>query len=310
MDEEVVRDERLDRVTVSTLLGIRFVDLAKGTQVPDGLAVTARAEGRRGPVTQAFRTASNLFAFRGLDGLRAVEHAPFDPADGSGSTFILEVVDHEGRFAATTILTELPLPYRGVFLNGSPPLLSEMGVDESRVPGFLLLSAASRPTPPGLAAVRADLVEYPSRRPAAYALLEVHYGEAVWYGPADAAGRAAAFLPFPPVRDAEPQEGENGSSASSVDLPPEGTDIPLSEKVWELSFRIRYQPKSLKFPLGRKRAPELKSVFAQSYRSVWLSPPPPPSSPSASEGTALLKPFEEIVLRTGVESELWLVDEP
>jgi len=68
----------LERVTIVTALGIRFWDALLDAPVRDGLDVTARPLGQRAGGTVAFRTASGIYAFRGLPGLHDVEYPAGD----------------------------------------------------------------------------------------------------------------------------------------------------------------------------------------------------------------------------------------
>ena len=69
-------------------------------QIRDGLAVTARPEAASGPWVDAFRTASGLYAFQGLPGLRDYENGIVDllssPPDRS--TIARTLVDRLTRF--------------------------------------------------------------------------------------------------------------------------------------------------------------------------------------------------------------------
>src|SRR5207248_5786205 len=139
----------------------------RDTQVSEGLTVTARPQGTRLAVTDAFRTASGVYAFQGLPGMRAVEY-PAQDTDPVGSPpvtrrFIVEVTDQERRFLPMVLSVELP--YRGVFPTGTHS--SPLG---HQLPGVYLFSSPTRPAMPSLAVVRAQLVDADTRQPAAHAL--------------------------------------------------------------------------------------------------------------------------------------------
>jgi hypothetical protein len=181
---------------------------------------------------------------------------------------------------------ELPLPYRGVFLNGifsasaggSPPLLSPPG---AILPGFYLFSAPARPSVPGAAAVRACLVEHTTQTPAAFAALEIRVKGQKWYGIADERGCLAVLFPSPPIRP---------SLGGSL---PVRLQTPLSEISWELSVRVRYQPSALAYLPG-SQIPELRSIFQQSGANIY----PIETGPPVTEWSQDLFYGQELVMRT------------
>lgn len=124
----------LEEVRIVTVLGIRFWDAARDSQVSDGLVVSARAEGTTAPRVTAFRTLSGVYAFQGLPGLHDLEYPPpgATPAASPPLTarLIVEVEDTEDRFVPVAFAVEVPLPYRGVLttaVGGSPPFDVHVG---------------------------------------------------------------------------------------------------------------------------------------------------------------------------------------
>lgn len=248
----------LETLGTFTPLGIRFWDPVLDTQVRDELLVRAWPDPGLRPVTAAFRTASDVYAFRGLPGLRALETPPAsgsqEPPESppAGRRFVVEVEDARRRFLPAAFAVELPLPYRGLFLVGAGS-----GSPAEPVPrGFLLHSAPSRPCPPWLAAVRGELAERDGGAPAAHAVVRVLIpGEPVWHGLADAEGRFAALLPWPTLA-----EGLGGS--------PAGSQGPLSARSWSVRVEVLYEP-------GRREAlpgtavPDSLSVLRQGAAGVW-----------------------------------------
>ncbi|MCZ6680950.1 MAG: hypothetical protein O7E52_27300 [Candidatus Poribacteria bacterium] len=295
---------RLEQTTVFTLLGIRFWDAVRDAQVRDSLLVTARpvivasppgiAASR--PAIRAFPTGSGVYAFQGLPGLHDIER----PAENGVSTtsppiqrrFFVEVRDEQNRFIPMVFGVELPLDYRGVFLNGSsfptgsPPI--------SRPPGFYLFSAPTRRATPGLTAVRACLIEAGTQRPAAHAVLEVEVNGRRWYGISDERGCIAVLFPYPTFI--------NIPGAS----PPETLQIlPFNQQRWTLSVRVRFSPDTLEFPLGEenqfgeRNPPDLRSIFNQSPGVIWptYSQSPPNGTPVEALSFELVY-GQELVLRT------------
>jgi hypothetical protein len=240
----------LEHAAVVTLLGIRFWDAATDAQVRDGLRVTARLDGTRQPEVEAFRTASDVYAFQGLPRMRALEYpgGPSDPGDSPPARrrFAVTVTDAQARYVPVVFTVELPLPYRGVLRiapAGSPP--------PADLPGFYLFSSAARPVPGGLAVVRADLMDVATGEPAAHAVIEATAPDGSrWYGLADTGGRAALLLPYPPV-------------TARLDVSPPAP-IALGDQRWALTVRLRYAPHRLVYPVG-SAIPDLRSIFSQPY---------------------------------------------
>jgi hypothetical protein len=278
----------LEHLTIFTPFGMRFWDAARQVQVREGLIVTARPQGTRHTVTQAFRTSSGVYAFHGLPGLRAVEYPTEDPAP-TGSPpatrrFIIEVLDQQQRFLP--VVFGVDLPYYGIFPTetlSSPP--------GSRLPGFYLFSSPTRPAMSSLAVLRAQLSERldaVARRPAAHAVLEVRLaGQPTVYGLADERGCLAVMFPYPPF------------SAASIGSPP-GTSLAAAEpQHWVLSIGVRYNPAALSFP-AVTTLPDLRSIFSQTPGVIW----PTVVGQPVDQLSAVLSFGQELVLRTAAESEL------
>ncbi|MEI2692782.1 MAG: hypothetical protein V9H69_24885 [Anaerolineae bacterium] len=143
----------IERQTIFTPLGIRFWDPATDRQIAHGLRVRAWPDGALEPVRGAFRTASGIYAFQGLPGLRAVEYPPANGGAASppaAQRFVVAVEDEQRRFLPATLRVDAP--FEGIYptaLPASPP--------GAALPGLYLFSAPWR-SAAGLAAVRADLV--------------------------------------------------------------------------------------------------------------------------------------------------------
>jgi hypothetical protein len=275
------RHRLLERITTFTPLGIRFWDPVRNMQVSDGLTVTARPETPHGSVTRAFRTASGIYAFQGLQGLHDVEYPEEDAVIASSppqtTPFVIEVRDQLRRFLPIVFRIELPLPYRGIFptvLPNSPPGGSPRG--------FYLFSAPTRSAAPELAAVRGCLVEAFSRRPAAHAVLEVEVNNGpTWYGVADERGCIAVLFPYPTSRNVL------GTS------PPGMLQTPLLQQHWDTTICVRYSPGTLVLPPGAT-TPELRSILTQAPGGLWLTQTGPP----LAELPGTLHYGQELVVRT------------
>lgn len=306
---------RLEQTTVFTPLGIRFWDQVRDTQVSDSLMVIARPativqgsppagsppdfylySATAGSVTTAFRTASGVYAFQGLPGLHDVEYPvgelALEASPPNKRYFIIEVKDEQRRFLPTVFGVELPLDYRGVFLNGISPLTESSppigSPPFSSPPGFYLFSAPTRATAPGLAAVRGCLVEASTERPAAYAVLEVQVNGKTWYGVADERGCVAVLFPYP-------------TFINTPGLSPPDTlrILPLQQQKWELTIRVRFNPDTLYFPLGEKNSPDLRTILKQSPGVIWRACPQSPIAELPVEELSLNLVFgRELVLQT------------
>jgi hypothetical protein len=278
----------LERLTIFTPFGIRFWDSARQLQVSEGLMVTARPQGTRHTATPAFRTASGVYAFHGLPGLRAVEYPAQEPAPTGSppatTRFIIEVIDQQQRFLP--VVFHADLPYYGIFPTetlSSPP--------GGRLPGFYLFSSPTRPAMSSLAVVRAQLserIDAVTRRPAAYAVVEVRIsGQATAYGLADERGGLAVMFPYPTF------------TATPVGSPPGTPLVAVEPQHWLLSLSVRYDPAALSFPAATT-LPDLRSIFSQAPGVLW----PTVVGQPVSQLSAVLTFGQELVLRTAAESEL------
>lgn len=274
---------QFEKVTTFTPLGIRFWDPARNIPVRYGLEVTARPATALWPITTAFRTASGVYAFQGLPGLHDLEHSNGDRALTSppdSQCFTIQVKDLCRRFLPIAFDVDLPLPYKGLFrptFNSSPP--------ENSSVRFYLFSAPARLPVPGLAVVRANLVNQDTKSPAAHAVLETWIKGRRWCGIADERGSVAILLPYPTFI------GTLGSS------PP---GVPPSQQQWELTVRVRYNPAALP---PRTGIPRLRDLFSQPFADIWLDA----IGQAVPEWSDQLVFGQELVVRTGKLSALWVL---
>ncbi len=219
----------IESLSTFSPLGIRFWDPVQDRQIRDGLQVTAWPAGRPHAVRQASRTFGDVYGFGPLPGLRAVEYGFQSAAAASPPAphpFVVRIEDTAGRFLSAAFAVDLPLSYAGVYLSGAT------GSPVQATPrGLHLYSTATRPLPPGAAAVRGELRNAQTGEAAAHALIEVRTesGDS-WYGVADRNGQFVVVMPYPVLRD-----GFGGSPASAGHLP-------LMQQVWHLTLGVRYQP--------------------------------------------------------------------
>ncbi len=276
----------LEELHLFSPLGIRFWDPVLERPVRDGLVVEATPPGGPRTPARALRTRADVWVFRALPGMRAVEHGQPDPGFSDASPprrrpFVVSVSDALERFLPVAFEVQLPLPYRGVFLagggDGSPP---------QPVAGVPLFSSATRRVDERLTAVRGTLVDADTGGPAAWALVRVDapHGR-TYHGMADASGRFAAVFPPPPLA-----EGFGGSP------PWLGAGVPVAERGWDVTVRVQYDPGRLS-PLPRAEAPEYRSILDQRQGSLWSTAPEDGGAPQ--DDLALHLAFgTELILRT------------
>lgn len=280
-----------------TALGIRFWDPVSDGQVRDNLVVKAYPVLGTGAVKTAFCTASGVYAFQGLPGMRAVE---FNEGNGDPRSFFIEVTDKLNRYLPTVFQVDLPLNYSGLYLSDDTALPGSSPAAPNP-PGFYLFSAPSRSVTPGLAAIHAALIEKDTGEPAAYAVLEIDVensgGENMgkWYGISDERGCISVLFPYPDM--------EVSLSQSS----PAGPSIPLDQQEWQLKIQVHYAPDELTYPTNidniTSDLPLLESILDQSDGGVWTD-----SNTFVNQWSTVLTFGEVLILTTdGVgESELWI----
>jgi len=276
----------LDTLRIFTALGIRFWDLLLNVPIGDGLQVQARLEGSSGNPLDARQLPSGVYAFFGLPGLRAAEY-PADPPDfGPPRTFnyIVTVADLLGRFLPAVLVYSLDQAGR-VLAGGIP--------DPGRDPRVAyLFSAPSRTAPPGIAAVRADLLDKDTGQPAAWAVLRLQVAgqPEAWTGVADDRGRALILFPYPLV------------DRLTLGSPPGSGQGSITEQNWPVSVQARYGPANLRFSLDGvpglaypwSVTPNLKSILEdQPPARIWTE-----DSQSTFSADATLVFGQELVLRT------------
>ncbi len=199
--------------------------------------------------------------------------------------FVIEVTDQQQRFLSIAFVVELPLPYRGLLTltpPGSPP--------NGSLPGFYLFAAPASSASPGLATVRARLVEYGSSPEvaAAYAVLVAQVNGSRWYGIADTRGCVTVQFPYPALV---------GAFSGS----PGGAAPPLEQQSWRIDLGVRYDP-AAGASLPGTTLPDLRALLHQPPKTIY----------SAAAGTLIpqvsynLTYGQDLVVRTGDVPELWV----
>jgi len=280
-DPVVSRSIPLEGREIYTLLGIRFWDPVMDDQVRYGLQVTAWPDGQAEAERQAFRTGGDIFAFRGLAGMRVLEYPEegTDPWSVPTVRFIVQVLDLLSRYQP--LVFAVNVPFRGIF--PTAVLHSPEGLNAA---GCWLFSAPTRTMSSGFGVVRTQLVEAFSNEPAAYAVLDVEIAGETWYGISGGAGQVAVFFPMPDFTSLT-----NFTSPVSA----------VPHQSWPLTARVRYDPSWQEMPAGAL-VPNVRSLFDQPTREIWLTD-------TGATGSALNTDFvfgEELILRTAGQTTLWL----
>jgi len=272
----------LERDRTFTPLGIRFWDAALDLPVADTLAVHAWRLGSAQGAVPAVRSPGGLYSFHRLPGQARAEKPAADDehpeVSGPVGEYAIAVDDRTGKYLPVAFGVTLPLGYRGEFLSAGPG-----------GPGrAYLFPAASRPVPPGVAAIRADLVDADTGAPAAWAVLTATLAGQTRTAVADEQGRAAVLIPWP-----TPERLRQGGS------PPPDTRA----ATWEVSLAVRWEPAALRYPFPAREGldpawaarPSLKSILDEQRTAlVWTDEGQAP----AAEWTETLVHGEELVLRT------------
>lgn len=278
---------KLERVTLTAPLGLRFQDVVTGEFVGAGLSVLAYQAGDTARRFQLVANRSGVYALHHAAGLLDFERREADDvwqAPLPLKTYVIEVTDQERRFLPFHFDVELPA--RGLYTWISPSNGSPVEAE----PGVPLFSTASRQVPAGMAVARAELRDAAQNRPASWAVLETHYnGRLLGRGIADEMGRVVVIFQYPAPR-ASP-------IASPLGSPPAGSGKPLFSQEWSLELRAFYAPK-LASPLGQaaREPPDLRSTLGQKQAVLW-------------DDIALTTPITEAVLRYGRELILRSRDE-
>ena len=241
-----------EEITLFTPLGIRFWDRVQNRQISNGLIVTARSEDNNSPVTQAFRTASGIYAFHGLPGLHDAEYPDenFDFDTYPTRRFFIEVIDMQQQFLP--VIFSVRVPMKGIFpcnSGGSPP--------ENTLPGFYLFSAPTRSVLPGLAVIRGQIKERVTDSPASYSIVEIQINGIKWYGIADKQGSVSILFPYPKF-----------TSKLLTSPPGETVPLPFHQQKWNMTIEVRYEPETLTYPHNGE-IPELRSIFEQRQGIIW-----------------------------------------
>jgi hypothetical protein len=270
----------IESLSIVTPLGIRFWDLTLGLPIVEGLTVNLRLANSAWPVLTATLTASGVYAFFGLPGLRAAEY-PTSSGFGPARTFsyVVTVQDQLGCYLPTVLV--YTLDQTGAPVNGA-----------SGIQLAYLFSAPTRTPPPGIAAVTAYLIDQEANAPAAWAVVSLQVGSdpETWIGIANDTGSALVLAPYPVAQ------------SLLLGSPPGSAQTSIGSDAWPLKVEVAYSPNLLSYPLAGAPdlvwpwtdTPNLKDILqAQQPATIWADPTTP-----VSQFQATLTLGQNLVLRS------------
>ncbi len=283
----------LERTELFSPFGVVFQDFATRTHVRGGLEVVHRP-GPAAPPVYAEANPSGVFVLGGLPGLGTLERGTAGDGPAPAGRCRIEVSDPDGRFLPVAFDADLPTP-PGLFdpgcgVRGSPPWAPASPPGSAEPPAVPLFSTASRPLPPGMAVLRAQLTTV-GGEPAAWAVLELSdRGRPVGLGVADGNGLASVVFAYP-----EP---------ASLPLSPVGGSSRLSDQVWTLDLHAYFgggSPASEAPIAAGSTRPDLCDLLDQRPAALLADASGTPLS------TVQLRYGRELVVRTSPGSTLLLV---
>jgi hypothetical protein len=234
----IVLGTPLETIQTYTPLGIRFWDLTQNLPINSGLIVNLQLANSNAPWTPAVLTQSGVYAFFGLPGLLAAEH-PGAAGYGPPRTFryVVTVQDTSGMYLPAVLVYTLDQT-GAVLVNGAPDTTSGARL-------AYLFSSVSRPIPPGVGAVRADLVDQATGEPAAWAVVRVQIqGQTeTWTGIADDSGRVLVLVPYPVLQ------------VLQLGSPPGTGQGSITTQSWPMAITVQYSPGQLSYPASVAGAP-------------------------------------------------------
>jgi hypothetical protein len=241
-----------------TPLGIRFWDLTQNLPIIDGLAVSLTLANSNAPALPARLTRSGVYAFFGLPGLYAAEHSG-SQGYGPPATYryVITVQDLLGRYLPAVLVYTLDQT-GAVLVQGVPDITPGARVAQ-------MFSAVTRPVPPGVGAIRAQLVDGATGQPAAWAVLRVQIaGEAeTWTGIADEAGRVLVLVPYPVMQ------------VLQLGSPPGSGQGNIAAQSWPVNVEAQYGPGQLSYPAAGG-VPSLRDILLnQPAALLWPNPATP-----------------------------------
>ena len=288
---------RLETVVRHAPLGLRFIDFVRNVSIPDGLEVSAWPVGAPLARQRAIRSPmTGVHGFHTLPGLRGYEvgDQPFtdwcaSPPNGVGlgespdleSLRDLFEAGEGGPIANFAVAME---DRRGRFL----PLVMLMCLPKDRLVEVPLFSAPARTVPAGMAAVRGEIRDRVSDRPASWALVTASPNGMTYVGMSDARGMFELVVPYA------------GALPPLVGSPPGGA-TGIGELSWPLTVQVYYEPTAQR-RVDDAEPPDVRSILEQAPAAVYHTP-----SISGPTLTRELQFGHDLLIATQNESRL-LID--
>lgn len=264
---------KLETVTRRAPLGLRFLDLARGVNVTDGLVVTAWRLGTSGPKQRAISSPlSGVYGFRTLAGFGRFEVGESPASDWCGSPPGLPTAGEPTAEELTDLSTLQSLLKADENATKANYLLSVEDRFERFLPQVLLVclpkehlievplfSSPSRLAPAGLGVVSGQLGLQGTLpvQPASWALVTASPDADVttYVGVADARGMFLLFVPYasalPPL----------------IGSPPHGTAA-IDQLTWQLTIHVFYQPSRQRKVPGVD-PPDILSILEQGKAEIY-----------------------------------------
>lgn len=282
----------LEEVFFKTLLGVRCWDPILDAPVTDALRITLYPIENSEAQISAYRTRSGIYAFRGIPGMfdyQTVKDYQASSSPQEQKRYVLTIEDVEARYSSVALFVDLPLPYEGIFL------VDDNTHSPATVPkGFNLYSSATRAAAPQYAIVRGELIDRDTQQSAAHALVRVQTEEGhSWFGIADADGRFAVHMSYPPLDinvNSSPATGEPAMF--------------LFERTWTIGVTVMYDPISLE-PLPGSELFDYLSILTQNAASIYEHSPQTEDG-EVAELQAQLTYGRDLILKTSNFSQLYI----
>lgn len=224
----------IERHSIVTPLGVRFVDDFTGSAVASGLEVSTWPEEAPTQRVVMHPAGAATYAAHRLPGFREFEAGSGDQdfwdrwRAEPPRRFVVEARDPSGRFLPVQVRVDVPA------FGVARPTCSLLPPNRRQV--VPLFSAATRTVSPTAAVVHADLYDRSARRPAAWAIAEARFdGRVIARGMADRKGHLILLFPYP-----EPQALWTSPPAVPTS-PPSPPRLPLAQQSWPIEIALRYE---------------------------------------------------------------------
>jgi hypothetical protein len=187
--------------------------------------------------------------------------------------YVVTVQDLLGRYLPAVLVYTLDQT-GAVLVQGSPDTTPGARVAH-------LFSSVSRPVPPGVGAIRAELLDQDTDQPAAWAVVRVQIGgeSETWTGIADEAGRVLVLVPYPVMQSLQ------------LGSPPGSGQGNIAAQNWPVTVEAQYNPDQLSYPAADftdvvwpwTDTPSLRDILGnQPPAAIWPTPAGPETQLTAN----------------------------